>query len=180
MLEKAGLLPPDPNTTGNNLRRPADVYLPTWRGGAAAALDMAVASPQRQDAPRLDARRLDAAARAYEDHKRMHLNTADECTRQGVTFVPMVAEPSGGWGPSGMSTLMRIAGIAAPKMGVTTGVALQQYLQQMCTVIRRAKARAILRRENGTWDELPGYHIAARNALNVASDELMADAAGAP
>ena len=172
-LEKPNMLPPDPHVPGNNLRRPADVYLPNWRGGAPAALDLAVASPQRQDAPLLVASRPDGAVRAYEEHKRTHLNTALECERQGVTFVPVVAEPTGGWGPSGMSALIRLAHLAAPKLGLTAGEALQQSLQQLCTVIRRAKAKAILRREGDAWEELPRHHTAARETLALPLDEVM-------
>ena len=32
-----------------NRRRPAEVYIPSWTGGAPAAFDLAVTSPQRQD-----------------------------------------------------------------------------------------------------------------------------------
>ena len=47
-LEKADLLPPRPDdprgANGRNLRRPADVYIPTWEGGIPAAFDLAISS----------------------------------------------------------------------------------------------------------------------------------------
>ena len=48
-LEKPDLLPPAPDSLDANLRRPADVYLPNWRNGRPAALDLAITSPHRHD-----------------------------------------------------------------------------------------------------------------------------------
>ena len=49
-LEKAGLLPPRPNDpASSNLRRPADVYVPSWDFDSPAAFDFASVSPRRQD-----------------------------------------------------------------------------------------------------------------------------------
>ena len=41
-LEKPGLLQPNPDQPNAGLRRPADVYPPTWFGSMPAALDLAV------------------------------------------------------------------------------------------------------------------------------------------
>ena len=49
-LEKAELLPPRPDDPSSaNLRRPADVFLPSWDFGSPAAFDFAIVSPQRRD-----------------------------------------------------------------------------------------------------------------------------------
>ena len=117
-LEKAELLPPRPDDpTGSNLRRPADVYLPTWAHGAPAALDLAVVSPQRQDVMAQAAGAAGVAASLYEAHKRAYLNTEAECAEQGVTFVPLVAETTGGWGPEGLKTLRLLAKATSDKAG---------------------------------------------------------------
>ena len=76
VLEKPGLLPPSPDNPGSNLRRPADVYLPTWSGGTPAAIDLAVTSPQRLDVLSQASLRMGAVAEAYETHKRKYLDTA--------------------------------------------------------------------------------------------------------
>ena len=54
--EKAGLLPPRPEEeslraekTSNNGRRPADVWIASWKGGRPAAIDFAVTSGLRAD-----------------------------------------------------------------------------------------------------------------------------------
>jgi len=148
-LEKPGLLPPSPDTPGSNLRRPADVFLPSWSGGAPAALDLAITSPQRLDVLRQASLRKGAAAEAYEVYKRNYLDTSAVCTSQGLSFIPMVAEPSGGWGPSGFCTLKALARAAAARSptGAEPSAILAERLQRLCGAIRRATARAVLRRE---------------------------------
>jgi hypothetical protein len=146
-LEKPELLPPRPNDpAGSNLRRPADVYLPAWDHGAPAALDLAIVSPQRQGIVAQAAVTAGAAACAYATHKRSHLQTEAECAAQGVAFLPMVAESSGGWGADGLKVLRRLAKASAAKTGGDESVAVGQLLQRLCVTIRRAKARAVLRR----------------------------------
>jgi len=148
-LEKPGLLPPGPDNPGSNLRRPADVFLPSWSNGAPAALDLAVTSPQRQDILRQASLRGAAAAEAYECYKRQYLDTAADCQSQGLAFIPMVAEPSGGWGPSGACTLKALSKAAAARSptGAEPSAILAERLQRLCAAIRRASARAILRRD---------------------------------
>ena len=96
-LERAGLLPPRPDEVDQrNARRPADVYIPMWKAGSPAALDLAVTSPQRQAALMLASGEAGAAAKSYEVRKRMFMDTEAQCHRQGIAFIPMVAESSGG------------------------------------------------------------------------------------
>ena len=99
-LEKAGLLQPSPDQPSANLRRPADVYIPSGANGSPVALDIAITSPHRIGISSLAAQRSGAAAEEYEQYKRSYLNTAAECESQGIAFVPLVGEPTGGWGPS--------------------------------------------------------------------------------
>jgi hypothetical protein len=111
-----------------------------------------------------------AAATAYETHKRNHLNTDVECTRQGVTFIPMVAESSGGWGPEGLKTLRQLAKTAAANSGRSDDVTMGQLLQRLCVVIRSAKARAILRRAGHSQDLAASAVESAAAALTASAD----------
>eukprot|EP00973_Karenia_brevis_P069800 9704853-Karenia_brevis.AAC.1 len=97
-LEKPGLLQPSPEQPGATGRRPADVYLPSWRDGTPAALDFAITSPHRQDMVGRAAESSGVAARSYESFKRTYLDTERDCASQGISFIPMVGEPTGGWG----------------------------------------------------------------------------------
>ena len=65
---------------------------------------------------------------------------------QGIKFVPMIAERSGGWAPGAIKVLKTIAKAAAAPTGLDAGVLKRQYLEGLCVCIRKANARAILRR----------------------------------
>ena len=58
-----------------------------------------IASPQRQETLAQAALTVGHAATVYEIHKRRHLRIEDDCRQQGILFVPLVAEASGGWDP---------------------------------------------------------------------------------
>ena len=58
----------------------------------------------------------------------------------------MVSETSGAWGPQGLKTLTALAHAKALHTGGDAGLILGELLQTLCVVIRRASARAVLRR----------------------------------
>ena len=89
-----------------------------------------------------------AAAADYEIRKRTFLNTEEECRQQGILFVPLVAESSGGWGASAFSVFKRMAKLAAHRGGLSSPAraALPLFLERLSVSIRSAKARAALRR----------------------------------
>ena len=150
-FERADLLPARlefPDDAGR--RRPADVYLPRWQLGTPAALDLAIVSPQRQGA--LDSgasRQAGAAAAAYEEDKVAYQNTGAQCHAQGLQFIPLVAESSGGWGKPGAKTLYQIAKAASTQDDRDVDDVLVQYDQRLSVVIRRAHGEAVLRRVRG-------------------------------
>ena len=111
-----------------------------------------------------------SAARSYEDHKRCYLQTEAECRQQGILFIPLVAESSGGWGPSAVSTFSKWAKLATKRGGesVSSKAVLPQFLERLCVSIRAAKARAVLRRGHWTDD-------AASSAVEQAATLLAAD-----
>ena len=158
-LEKARvLLPPRPGANqAQARRRPADVYLPSWVAGAPAALDFAVTSPARQDIVAQAAETALAAATAYSDKKREHLNTEALCREAGVTFVPMVVETTGAWAPEAMKVLRRIAAATAAATGRDAAAIRQEMLQGAAVYVRRANARAELRRarDDSVEESLP-------------------------
>ena len=84
--------------------------------------------------------------------------------QQGIAFIPLVAETSGGWGPSGMCTLETLARAAATRSDNLPKSILAEHLQLLCTGIRRANARAVLRRDHTLGDIAPS---AAFSALNI-------------
>jgi len=143
-LEQPGLLQPSPGQPNAGQRRPADVFLPSWNDGTPAALDFGITSPHRLDAPRDANAAAGAAATAYEAHKRAYLDTAADCMAQGISFIPMIGEPTGGWGPSAICTFKAIAKVQAAGTDVDHGAVLASELQHLSTAVRRANARAVL------------------------------------
>ena len=131
------------------------MYIPTWKGGTPAAIDLAITSPQRQAALQMASGEAGAAAKMYETHKRTFKDTEDVCSQQGMTFLPMVAESSGGWGPGGLKVLKTLAKKAAARDGLPASVHMGHYLEGLSVAIRRAAARAILRRTTTGVGSLP-------------------------
>ena len=106
----------------------------------------------------------------YEDHKRSYLNTAAECSEQGVLFVPFVAESSGGWGTTGFTTLHKLAKASGQRWGKDVEASLSHLLERLSVAIRSAHARAVLRRAGGV-DDL------AEDPLDAAATALVATTA---
>ena len=90
-----------------------------------------------------------AAAKAYEARKRQHLNTEALCAQQGIQFLPIVAECTGGWGEDSLKSLRHLARASADRRGRDQKQVLTELLQSLCIIIRSAKARAVLRRAPG-------------------------------
>ena len=146
-LEKTNiLLPPRPGETTNAQRRPADIYLPTWTHGLPAALDFAITAPQRQGIVGRAAVSALSAASEYCDTKRSHEQTQLQCDAAGITFLPMVAETSGAWAPESLAVWKQLAKATAVRQGRDAATVLQEMLQSLSVSIRRANARACLRR----------------------------------
>ena len=83
----------------------------------------------------------------------------------GRHLLPLVAETSGGWGADGLKVLRRLAKASAAKTGGDASVAVGQLLQRLCVTIRRAKARAVLRRAGQHLEPAPSAVEAALGCL---------------
>ena len=177
-LERPGLLQPrpiagvvqengavrDPNAN----RRPADVFLPKWRRGAPAALDLAITSGLRNDMVKKSVEDGGAAAKAYENFKRSHMQTEDHCQEEGILFIPLICEATGGgWGPAANAVWNELAKYKATLTGESISITANRMLQSLGMILHKENARAILRRsennynmENSELDELLGTIVA--------------------
>ena len=162
-LEKPGLLPQRPmfgslyehggsaqeGDSNSSARRPADVYIPRWKGGPPAAWDFAVTSGLRTETMADSARDPEVALNRYEDLKCSFQETKSRCQDQGITFLPLVMEADGGgWSRTARSVWSELAKISALATGEletasSSGIMLQQRLSM---VLHRENARACLRR----------------------------------
>jgi 3-deoxy-D-arabino-heptulosonate 7-phosphate (DAHP) synthase len=87
-----------------------------------------------------------AAAADYDAKKRSFLDTERLCQTQGVTFLPMVMETTGAWSQEAAKVLFLIAKAVGVRTGRTAKEELQLILQASAVCVRRANARACLRR----------------------------------
>ena len=116
-LEKPGLLPPRLDDAGFPedgvrtacARRPADVWVPSWGLHGPAAFDLAATVGLRPGRHAAVAAAADRPAADYEARKSSHLNTRAVCEAQGLQFIPLVVEASGGWAPSAVRTWKELA-----------------------------------------------------------------------
>ena len=168
--EQSHLLPPRPaDRSGSNLRRPADVFIPSWVHGHPAAFDLGSTSPQRQEIVAQAALEAGAAAVEYEGRKRQFFSREEECLQQGILFVPLVARSSDGWGPVALCTFRMIAKRAAGRGGsaISDKTVLPQFPERACIAIRSTKARAVFRRSGASLFAGSSMFEAARAALAV-------------
>ena len=146
-LEKSDLLlPKRPDDTSNSLRRPTDVYIPTWIHGLSAALDFAITAPQRQGIVDRAAATGLAAATEYCNTKRSHENTQAECEAAGVCFLPMMAETTGARALEPLDVWKQLAKATAVRQGRPVATLFTEMMQSLSVTIRSANARAFLRR----------------------------------
>ena len=75
--------------------RPADVYLPNWKRGQPAALDIHVISTMQQQTL-VGASTTPGHALRVGEERKMAAH-AGPCRAAGVTFIPLVVESLGGW-----------------------------------------------------------------------------------
>ena len=128
-------------------RHPADIYVPRWDLGGAAALDFAVTSGLRTDMLYRSAADGKSCLTVYEDHKNSYLGTAETCAEDGIAFVPMVIEAhSGGWGPTATKVWLRLGRAISQLSGESTAVEALRVKQNLGLTLQRETARAILRR----------------------------------
>jgi len=156
-LERPGLLEPrpligalpenGPPADPNEHRRPADVYIPRWRQGLPAALDLAVTSGLRATVAQQTAADGRSAVLAYEDFKREYMDTQQLCHESGISFIPLIAEADGGgWGPEAHKVFHELAKLKCSITGELESTEATRILQSLNLVLHKENARAVLRR----------------------------------
>jgi len=161
-LERPGLLPQRPEdgalaedgssaadfSASPGARRPADVYIPRWRGGPPAAWDFAVTSGLRLGVMAQSLRDPSAALTSYEHFNCSHRETERQCRDQGITFVPMIIEAhGGGWGKVAKGIWCELAKTSALATGeLESERSCATMLQQrLAMTLHRENARACLK-----------------------------------
>ena len=123
------------------------MYLPRWRRGIPAALDLAVTSGLKSDMVQRSAEDGSAAVNTYEDFKRSYLSTSSSCQEDGFSFIHLVCEADGGgWGPAAQAVWGELAKRKSLLTGEENSTVANRMLQSLGIVLHKENARAIIRR----------------------------------
>ena len=93
-------------------------------------------------------------ALTYAYERKMNGAEAD-CTRQGIAFLPIVAETYGGWHPDAKREVKKLGAALARHTGQEEGEAVSHLWSRLTILLRRGNA-AILGNRNPA---VPGAHI---------------------
>ena len=160
------------NRDTENLRRPADVYLPRWKRGIPAALDFAVTSGLRRNMVEKSAVDGKSATTSYEDFKRSHLDTEAKCQEEGIQFIPMICEADGGgWGKAAHQVWSELAKRKAIIAGEQSSITAVRLLQSLGIILHRENALSILRRlprsPGRDYTELLAASVVCNSAMDL-------------
>ena len=114
-------------------RRPADILIPHWTGGRDTALDVTVVNPL-QVATGAGAATNPGWALTYAFDKKMR-GAAEDCRKQGITFVPLAAESLGGWHKVAVQQVQKLAAALARHTGQEAEEAQRQLFQKLCVLL---------------------------------------------
>ncbi len=123
-------------------RRPADILVPNWVVGKDAAMDITIVTP-------LQAATMPAAAQTA-GHALNHaydqkVNEAEElCWRQGIAFLPLVAETFGGWHAGAEREVKKLGAALARHTGQEEGEAISHLWSRMGILLQRGNAAILL------------------------------------
>ena len=134
-------------------RRPADVLLPHWVGGKDAAMDVTIVTPL-QAATMPGAANTAGHALDYAYGRKVN-GAEEECRRQGIAFLPLVAESFGGWHSCAQREVKKLGAALARHTGQEEGEATAHLWSRLGILLQRGNA-AIL---GNRVPALPGAHI---------------------
>ena len=129
-------------------RRPADVMVPNWVGGRDAALDVTVVHPfQGATLARAATEPGHALNFAYDRKLR---GTWEDCERQGIAFLPIVAESMGGWHATAEKEVKKMGSALARHTGQLEGEAISHLWGRLGILLQRGNAALL-------GNRVPGY-----------------------
>ena len=134
-----------PSLIPGSSSRPADVYLPNWRRGQPAALDVTVISTLQQQT--LSGAATTPGHALLVGEQRKMAAHAESCHRAGVLFVPMVVETLGGWNEEAVSTIASIGRLQGQRMGIPPSETTRHLFQRLAICLWRGNATLWLRRK---------------------------------
>ena len=124
--------------------RPADIFLPSWKRGQPAALDVTVISTLQQLTLQ-GAAEFQGYALSVGEERKMAAH-ASSCRAVGVSFVPLVVESLGGWSKGAADTLSSIGRLLGQRLGSPPAETTRHLFQRCSISLWRGNATLWLRR----------------------------------
>ena len=118
--------------------RPADLYLPYWKRGRPAALDVTVISTLQKTTIQGAAVRQGFALGVGEERKRA--SHSSSCHSAGISFVPLVVETLGGWSSEAVETIKAIGRLQGQRLGLPLSESTRHLFQQLAIRLWRGNA----------------------------------------
>ena len=128
----------------NSRSRPADIYLPYWKRGSPAALDVTVISTLQQLTVNEAATTQGHALSVGEERKRAAHN--ESCHTAGVSFVPLVVESLGGWSEEAAEIITNIGCLQGQHLGIPTSETICHLFQRCAIALWKGNATMWIRR----------------------------------
>ena len=125
--------------------RPADVYLPNWKRGQPAALDIHVISTMQQQTL-VGASTTPGHALRVGEERKMAAH-AGPCRAAGVTFIPLVVESLGGWSEEAIYTIKSIGRLQGQRLGIPPPETTRHLFQRLSISLWRGNASLWVRRQ---------------------------------
>ena len=131
----------------DNNSRPGDIFLPVWKAGQPAALDVSVTSPLQSSLIINASEKSGFALSAAEDRK--YEQYAQNCSEVGIQFIPLAFETFGGFSETVRKNLKRIATLTDNKNLQPAGlsVAFSRLSQSVSVTAIRGSAIMLLSRD---------------------------------
>ena len=107
-------------------------------------MDVTVINPMRADIMDKEADTPGfALGHAYDRKMRQ---AGDACEREGIVFVPLVAETFGGWGPGAITHIRRLGRALAARGGRDEGEVISHLFQKLSVLLQRDNAALLCNR----------------------------------
>jgi hypothetical protein len=125
-------------------RRPADIYIPSWAAGRDAALDVTVVNSLQSA--------LVAGAAATPGHALDHrygtkmTESAEDCRREGIAFLPLVVETLGGWHKVAIGEVKKLAAALARHTGEDEGDSARRTWVKLAILLQKGNAALLSNR----------------------------------
>ena len=124
--------------------RSADIYLPSWKRGCPAALDVTVISTLQQATVQGAAATQGHALLVGEERKLATYAAA--CREVGVSFIPLVFESLGGLSDAAADSIASVGRLLGQRLGTPPSESTRHLFQRCAITLWRGNAALWIRR----------------------------------